>query len=86
MEFLNFRSTLGLLQRKAQAPEPPALTARFPCFTIASVQENQEFLCGTKDVPGNETLGRDWKKKEKNVEFSSDSEVPEWGSGQGLET
>lgn len=55
------------------------LTARFPCFRIALVEDNQEFLRGTKDVPGNETLERDWKKMGKNVKFSSDSEVPEWG-------
>lgn len=46
--------------------------------------ENQEFLCATKHVPGNEKLERDWKKKGKNVEFSSDTEVPEWGQWAGL--
>lgn len=65
-------------------PEPPVLTPRFPCFRIALVKENQEFLCGTKDVPGSEKLERDWKKMGKYTQFSSDSEVPEWGQGAGL--
>lgn len=84
-EFLNFKSPLGLLipkilvQRKTRTPEPPVLTPRFLCFRIALVKENQEFLRGTKDVPGNKKLERDWKKMGENVKFSSASEVPEWG-------